>query len=399
MALRWTPPDPRQLPDWRASMIEYLDTLPAKMIMSEAIRAGHSTLLPMVPGMSASVGAIGAEILHRSESARLAAADLYYASADMTALALAASATPPTEPVSLDRLPSRTGLIVFAEPIGGYDQTAAQSLAGTRAHNPHASTATVTTPIVAASWSPWHPRSVRLDGDGGHRVRWLYKSGGRSGFIPDTFTGIWVTFYSPRGIFDALPAETTVGRQRDGSDMTAGQVADRRRRTGPVLAWDNEMIVKEGGRFEEPQPDTNAAWAITLYTAWQLMTQQAGQWTDTETAPRSRSGAKRDRHQQITGSSDVRIVRVHSRHRPTRRQADQDAAASTGRREPQWTCRWPVRPYRRDTCLNTRAHADGGCTHEERIVPGHVKGPAGLPLRTRETVRLWGTAPDGVRPT
>ncbi|MFJ7090393.1 hypothetical protein ACIQWL_09010 [Streptomyces mirabilis] len=309
----------------------------------------------------------------------------------MTALALAASTTTPTEPVSLDRPPSRTGMIVFAEPIGGYEQDAGQVLAGTLAHRPGV-TAKVTTPIVAASWSPWHPGSVRLTGSG-HRVRWLYKSGGRSGFIPDDFTSIWVTFYSPRGIFDHLDPSTAIGRQRDGSSMTAGQVANRRRTTGPVLAWDNEMLMKEGGRFEEPRPDTNGAWASVVYTAWQLMTQKGSQWTETETVPRSRSGIKRDARQEITGSSAVRIVKVHTRHRPSRRQAEQDAAQSTGRREPQFTHRWPVAPYRRNTCLNTRAHADGGCTHEDRIVPGHIKGPADAPLRTRDTVNLWDSQP------
>jgi hypothetical protein len=392
MPIRWTPPDPRKLPDWRAGMIEYLDTLGAKLVMREAIHAGHCTLLPMVPGLDASVGSIGAELLHQSEIHRLASADLYYATEDMTALALAASTTTPTEPVSLDRPPSRTGLMVFAEPIGGYEMDASQALANTPAYRPGA-TAKVTTPIVAVSWSPWHPASVRLTGSS-HRVRWVYKGGGRSGLIPDDFTGLWVTFYSPRGTFDHLDPSTTIGRQRDGSDMTAGQVSTRRRTTGPVLAWDNEMIMREGGKFEEPQPDTNGAWASVVYTAWQLMTQQGGAWTETETAPRSKTGVKRDARQQITGSSDVRIVKVHSSHRPSRRQAAQDAERSTGQREPQWTHRWPVAPYRRNTCLNTRAHADGGCTHEDRIVPGHIKGPADAPLRTRDTVRLWDSQPN-----
>lgn len=385
----WTPPDPRKLPEWRGSMIEYLDSTGAKRVMREMIHAGQSTLLPMVPGMPASVGSVGAEILHGSEAARLAAADLYFATADMTALALAAAATPPTEAVSLDRLPSRCGLIVFAEPIGGYDQDVGALLARTAAGRPGSSVIT-TTPIVAASWSPWSPSSVRVDGG---KVQWIYKSGGQARRIPEDFNGIWVTFYSPRSSYDALAPSTPIGRQRDGSTMTAGQIAARGAK-GPVLGWDNEMLMRVGGKFEQPQPDTNGAWAAVVYTAWQLMTQQGSAWTETETAPRSKGGVKRDQRQQITGSSDVRIVHVHSSHRPTRRQAEQDAAKSTGRREPQWTCRWPVAPYRRNTCLNTRAHADGGCTHEDRIVPGHIKGPADAPLRTRDTVRLWDAQPD-----
>lgn len=386
---RWTPPDPRQLPDWRASMIEYLDTLMAKRIMREAIHAGHSTLLPMVPGLNASVGSIGAELLHRSEIARLQQAKLFYATPDMTALALAAAKTPPTETVSRDRPPASSGLIVFGEPIGGYEMSASKVLAGTLAHDPDAD-AIVTTPIVAASWSPWHPRSVTLDQG---RVRWLYKGAGKSGFLPDDFNGIWVTFYSPRGSFSALAPGTVVGKHADRSAMTAGQVESRRRQSGPVLGWDNEMVMKEGGKFDKPKPDTNAAWAITLYTAWQLMAQKGGEWTDTETLTRSKTGVKRDARTGITASSDVELVDVHAKKRPSRSAAAQDAEHSTGHREPHYSCRFPVDPYRRNTCLNTHAHADGGCRHEDRIVPGHIKGPEGAPLRVRDRVALWNHQP------
>lgn len=382
---RWTPPDPRQLPEWRASMIEYLNSLQGLRIMTEAIHAGHSTLLPMIPGLPASVGAIGAQLLHGSEAARLQRARLFYASPDMTALTLAASKTPPTEPVNVNRPPSPCGLIVFGEPIGGYEQTASSVLAGTLAHDP-AADAIVTTPIVAASWSPWHPRSITTD-EG--RVRWLYKGSGKSGFIPDDFTGLWVTFYSPRGSFSALAPGTVVGKQANGSAMTAGQVESRRRQSGPVLGWDNEMLMKEGGKFEDPKADTNAAWAIALYTAWQLMAQKGGEWTETENLTRSKTGVKRDARTGITASSDVELVDVHRNKRPSRSAAAKDAAHSTGHREPHYSCRFPVDPYRRNTCLNTHAHANGGCIHEDRIVPGHIKGPEGAPLRVRDRVTLW----------
>lgn len=386
---RWTEPDPAELPKWRGEMIDYQASDRGKATMREAIHAGQFTLLPMVPGMNATPGSIGSALLTRSEEDRLRRARLYYASSDMTALTLAASRTVPTEPVSMSRPPSPYGLIVFADPIGGYDQDAAKALLGTPAYLPGAS-AVVTTPIVAASWSPWSTRSITLDGDSGHGIRWLYKKGGRNSFLPDGFTGIWVTFYSPRGLFSGLAPDTPIGRMGDGRIMTARHIDRERDHGGPVLGWDNEMVMKAGGRFEEPEPDTSASWTIALYTAWQLMTQTTRtQWVETEDIPRSRSGIKRDARQGITEPGGVRILRVHSSHRPTRKAAQEDAAASSGRREPRFSCRWPVAPYRRDTCLNTRAHAGGGCTHEDRIVPGHVKGPAGAPLRVRETVRLW----------
>jgi hypothetical protein len=80
-------------------------------------------------------------------------------------------------------------------------------------------------------------------------------------------------------------------------------------------------------------------------------------------------------------------------HRPSPAAAVQDAAASTGRRAPQWSCRWPVRPHRRDHCMNPHRHAEGDCTHEDRIIPAVVKGPADKPLRLRETVNLWDSQP------
>ncbi|MFJ9596695.1 hypothetical protein ACIRS3_28595 [Streptomyces virginiae] len=42
--------------------------------------------------------------------------------------------------------------------------------------------------------------------------------------------------------------------------------------------------------------------------------------------------APRDRRDAITGPSDVRIVNVHTAHRPSPAAAEQDATASTGRR-------------------------------------------------------------------
>jgi hypothetical protein len=124
------------------------------------------------------------------------------------------------------------------------------------------------------------------------------------------------------------------------------------------------------------------------------MAQKGGEWTETETLTRSRGGVKRDARTGITASSDVELVDLHRQQRPSRAAAAQDAARSTGRREPHYAFRIPIEPYRRNTCLNTRAHADGGCSHEDRIVPGHIRGPEDAPLRVRERVTLWTSQPD-----
>ncbi|MFF0052582.1 hypothetical protein [Streptomyces sp. NPDC005498] len=387
---RWEPPDPRQLPEWRGELLDYLSGDVATTTMRGALSAGRCTIVPTVPGVDASAESIGSILLTRSEHDRLNRAELYYATPDMTALALAAAATPPTEPMTLRRLPSEAGMIVFGEPIGGYTEDVAAVFAGALAGNSVAPTL-ITTPIVAVSWSVWDPRAVALDQGS---VRWTFRGQGRTGTIPPDFRGVWLTFYSPRGIFSGLAPETEIATMPDGAVITAGAIDATRATHGPVLGWDNEMLLREGATFGPAQPDTTELWSHVLYTAWQLMGHDGkNQWAEVEDVPRARAGQKRDRRQGITASGAVRIVRVHPGRRPSPKAAAEDAEASTGRREPQWSCRWPVRPYRRNTCMNPRAHGAGECEHEDRIVPGHIKGPEGKPLRTGSTVHLWDSQP------
>jgi hypothetical protein len=396
----WTPPEPRELPEWRAQMIEETRDPMALQLMSMAINAGRTNILPTIPGMDASLGAVGAQILYRQEAQRLEEAALYYATADMTSLALAAAQTPPAEPMNPARLPSEAGFIVFAEPIGGYREDAAAALSQTMVGR-HGASAMVTTPIVAASWGTWDPGSIILEGGGPNaRVLWHWRTpSGQVAQLPDTYSGVWVTFYSPHGLFNLLPPDTVIGSLRDGSAMTAGDISRAERegtvRHRPALQWDNEIIMATGARFAEPEPDTTDQWMHVLYTAWQLMGQTGkNALTEVEELPRERAGRKRDTRAAITGPSAVRILHVHSAHRPDRQAAAEDAAHSSGRRAPQWSCRWPVRPHRRDHCMNPRAHAEGECTHEDRIIPPYIKGPADKPLRVTETVNVWDRQPE-----
>ncbi|WP_225730968.1 MULTISPECIES: hypothetical protein [unclassified Nocardia] len=388
-AMPWKAPEPRELPEWRMRMCEDTVSEESMLSLAAAINAGHAAVVPTVSGADASPGAIASMLLAHSEQRRLREAHLYYATADMTSLALAAAAVPPTEPVKPTRLPSPFGFMVFAEPIGGYTQHAADALGPMAREGAHAS---LTTPIVAVSWGLWAPDDVTITD--GPAVRWVnQRRHGRLQPIPPHFDGVWLTFYSPVGsAFDALAPDTIVGTAPDGTAMTAGDIRAHPRRT--PLNWDNEMALAWGVPFGEPEPDTTKEWAQVVYTAWQLMSQTGKtQLTEIEDIPRNRAGRKRDCRAGITGGSDVRIVNVHTAHRPSRAAAEQDATASSGRRAPQWTCRWPVRPYRRNTCLNPRAHNDGGCEHEDRIVPPHIKGPADKPLKLGDTVHLWDHQP------
>lgn len=104
-----------------------------------------------------------------------------------------------------------------------------------------------------------------------------------------------------------------------------------------------------GAPLEPGVADTTGAWANVVYTAWQLMnTDGRARWIETAQIPRAWAGAKRDARLEITDLGAVRVVRVHSAHHPPRQAGADDAAASIGRREPQWSCHWPLRPHRRD---------------------------------------------------
>ncbi|MEU2357741.1 hypothetical protein ABZ599_33015 [Streptomyces misionensis] len=392
-SVRWVPPDPQDLPEWRAQLMDSTASEASDIAMRETLRAGRCTIVPTMRNAPLDAGTLAATVLNGAEHARLSQADLYYATADMTALALAAAATPPRERVSTSRLPSESGFIVFEEPIGGYVEDVGAALAG-RVTATAAKDVRITTPIVAASWTAWTPQDIQI-AEGG-TVTWGHIT--RDGYIaipPDT-RGIWITYYSPCGVTSGLPPQTVLGTLPDGTTFTAAMFETTRQTAadrGP-LNWDNEMLLVEGTEFAAARPDTTDTWSHTLYTAWQLMTATGGtRWTETEEIPRARAGRKRDARQNITGTSAVRVVNVHTAHRPPRDAALADAAASTGRREPSWSCRWPVRPYRRSTCLNPGGHATGDCQHEDRIVSGHVKGPPGAPLRTGTTVHLWDHQP------
>ncbi|WP_327391146.1 hypothetical protein OG728_37675 [Streptomyces microflavus] len=39
--------------------------------------------------------------------------------------------------------------------------------------------------------------------------------------------------------------------------------------------------------------------------------------------------------------------------------------------------------------MNPARHAEGDCRHEDRLIPGYVKGPKDKPLRVSDTVNLW----------
>ncbi|MEU7222326.1 hypothetical protein [Streptomyces chrestomyceticus] len=377
----WLPPQPSDLPEWRAQLHEYLSTNIAAHALGEAILAGQANMVPVIEGLDAAPETVAGLLLARSERDRLERAQLYYATADMTSLALAAAATPPAEEVTAARLPAPYGFMVFAEPIGGYEMTGEPGCAP------------VTVPIVAVSWGRWTPQSLTVpEGP----VRWGHlRDDNTLAPIPADFDGIWLTFYSAENKgYAAMDPDAVIGTGADGAPITAGDLADFRSPFPVPVGWDNETVYRIGHQLAAGEPDTVAEWGNVVYTAWQLISQGGKRLTEADEVPRPRAGRKRDTRQGIAGPLDVQVVNVHAAHRPSPAAAHEDAEASSGRRAPQYTCRWPVRMHRRDHCMAPHGHASGDCTHEERIILPYVKGPADKPLRLRERVHLWNHQPD-----
>lgn len=316
----WSAPEPGQLPEWRADLIEYTRSATGLEMLATAINAGKCTILPVIPAMRGefSPGAVGGQLLARLEVQRLEQAELFYATADMVALALAAAATPPTEVVKESRLPSPAGFMLFESPIGGYSVTLGEAMAGTGFDVPGPDLE-VTSPIVAVSWSTWTPDDVQIDGRPGS-VRWANQ--GVDGELVEVFrdtAGVWLTFYAVASSpYDLLPPDLVASVGPDGTEVTAGLLATHR--SGGPISWDNELVLAYGLPFPAEAPaDSTYQWAQIVYTAWQLMAQQgSGQFTELESVPRPRSGQKRDRRAGIPDDGTVRIVNVHTRHRPSR---------------------------------------------------------------------------------
>jgi len=385
----WSAPEPRRLAELRQEMEEFNRTNIGLLSMASSLQDGRSSLFPYVAG-SRDPAAAAAVLLCGQESQRLSDARLYLVDDETTATAVAAAATPPTEPISVGRLPSPSGLMVFGAPIGSYP--IAPGGLGARVED---GAAPVHTPIVAVSWSLWTAGPVRA---ASVPVRWVANAVHGRELVSPGEQGIWITFYTACGAaYSVLPPETVVvnvfGEQTTSGEMVAALRAPGR----PELTWDNETVLFLGRKFPPAGSPlgTTGQWAQTVYTAWQLMSQTGEHaWTETEVVPRDRAGRRRDRRAGITGDGDVRVVRLREALRPSVEATAKDRQASDGRRPPRTEYRWEVPPYRSpNRCLNTRAHATGGCTHAERIIRKHVNGPKGKPVRrVRGPVHLWDNA-------
>jgi hypothetical protein len=355
----------RQVPVLRRQLARDLATSDCLIATARALEAGKGAVVPRTTAMDA------AAILNHQEATRLREATLYYATDRMTALACAAASTPPLQPITRDMAPADTGLLVFGQTLDSYDS---------------ADVAGLTVEICAVSWGPWTARTPGPTGtppeawfvtghagadtdEGGYTYEdgvWLV----RTADWPADKTGTWVSFWSRSNANRLAPP-------RPGYPVP----------TAP-LVWDNESLLFDGGRLGGYQPhlDDHGGWLTVLYTCWQMMRQAARTPLVHLHTELARPVDARRTHRQGYTHAHVHVIDLHrtlttmTTHIPT-----------TKTRE--YHCRWPVRPHRRMQCMNPRAHAEGGCTHAETLIPFHIRGPKDKPLAKSDTVHVWSHTP------
>lgn len=345
----WSPPEPRDLPRWRESLAEHMRSPYEHRALVQHLSMGRGTLSPQTGDLGRD-----AAILLDDERLRLASAELYYVSADMTRLALAAAETLEISSFHPDDLPAAAGFMVLEEPIAIYD---GDDL-GTVPTNPEDEIA-----IVAASWGP----NCLLSSD----------------------RGMWVTFWSATN-YDQIA--------RALSDEQGISDADAHRQARSLrgdLSWDNEVMISyhpsrwgllstrglalqtDRSVSETSWEDirhTTLSWAQTVRAAWLLMTQQGVTDVDEEPLPRS---ARRRSQRAGYPTNPVRVVRIrHRANTPERSDTDESDTARTYR------VRWTVRGHWRHQWYPSRAE------HRPVWINPHVKGPADAPLQASETVHL-----------
>ncbi|WP_346056965.1 hypothetical protein [Amycolatopsis dongchuanensis] len=352
---RWNPPAPRELPSVREALADSL----RNPFQLQALVYNLANQRGTMPGLSGDLRRDAAQLLEQ-ERGRLAAAELFYVTEDMTRLALAAAETLPVHNLHPEDVPAEHGFVVFAEPIGAY-------LPDALPDTPPDALDVVT--IVAASWGPLEGV---LEGD----------------------PGVWLTFWS------ASDPESEIPLLMKYRGMSRSEAETFYRRTRAELNWDNELVnrfgaagirIKEttrhgtvvhGEDFDKTQvgwqqvKNTTVAWGQVVRATWLLITQPGVTEVDEHPLPRTlRRRAEREGYNPHA----VRVVRIRDRADTPHREQNTERS---------YRVRWTVRGHWRNQWYPSRGE------HRPVWINPHVKGPQDAPLRTGETVHVLATDPD-----
>lgn len=305
-----------------------------------AIRAGKQNMKPPTNPTR------GAAILAAEEIRRLASAELFFVSADMTDLAVAAAKSLPAFSLMPEDLPSPSGFVLFQRPIVT-SRTDAWSLPPQE----DGSLLGGDVQIVAASWSHW---------DGGGQLDW-------------PMGGAWITFFDDR--------DSTIETGVKQGIIRAEQV-DMIRRRLPRVGLANEVQtpfsavprpVSVAGappvNQDELTDDGMHRWVGVLKATWLLMQQPIASVT---VAANDRAARRRYERQ----AKPVPLVRIITLRRPAN-------PSGSGENDREYHHQWVVRGHWRQQWYASRN------VHRPVWIAPHVKGPEGAPMLGGERVYSW----------
>lgn len=277
----------------------------------------------------------------------LPTAEMFYVSADMTAVAKAAAATMPSQPLLADDLPSDTGMMLWDAPPEIIDYSEGP------------------VPVAGIAWGFRHqtnlpywgdtefPTSVTVvpfnSDDPAHQSRWRDAARSDRTILTDRPTG-FITGH-----------ELVVYLLVDGWTLGAG--SHQLIPAGSCQWW----VGSEPGEMAN-DPGSLAA---TILATWTLMQQSL-----TVTGPAVVQRAERRRNQRAELPSDVVVVRL--RRKSTDGEISADTAAAVD-----WSHRWLVGGHWRNQWLPSRQ------AHRLQWIAPYVKGPANLPLVIKDKVTAW----------
>jgi hypothetical protein len=422
----YIPPRPAEVARIRRRLVEYYSSPSTVDVIARTLAMGQWTLRPDTsnvtmgaegikalslvtgenPGPSALANVfsngpdlIDAAFLCHYEAERLARASLFYLEDGPTRLAVKLGSAPIREPIRLDRAPARTGLMMFASPIGMYEATMQQMPV-----DPDTPACKRPVAFVGVSWSPWRPQDTDTPS-------WLGALYGkqRLGRITPEGDWIWFTFYTAQmDPFEVYDPEEWIWAEQAAGVLPAGPLGQSQRAQAKVqpLLWDTEVAVREE---EIPDPGEsgagrNGTLMQVVYTAWQLIEQQRGKQLEvkpiTVEAPRESNAAKRKKKRRGEASAPparpdrVNVVRIAPRSATgSKKDPDQRERNEYGHLIDH-DHQWPVTGHKRDHCMSPHRHAAGECTHEEKIIMEHFAGPWDKPVRLGKTVKVLRDTPE-----
>lgn len=418
----WTPPSPSDLPRMRRKISDWLISVDGNQEIAKALYAGSWIIQPMVipealspvqrtrlentarqlaypGGLQAMVedeegtARLNAAILCVNEHRRLYDAPLYYLDEKPTAVAYKLGQKPVKETITIDRAPSKSGFMMFARPIGYYEN--AVSL---RPFDESLPMLQARVPIVAVSWSLWHPGDEKQS----YTPLWMNSAGGGE---PTLFRPggdwIWFTFYAQHQSAMGDLKDSDLVWQAGGLGLvTAGQYRQMERDHVKALplSWETENAIRVGTTMQEIGEnwgdDHQRSLMATVYSAWQLIEQERGKMLEIKSvsvdAPPStvKGQAKRGKKAPKPKSDRVSVVKIAPRKAPSIRPSGPDERERNEYghlRDHDHS--WLVDEHKRNVCQNPRAHAEGDCTHKERIIFPYIAGPWDKPLKVSQRVK------------